>query len=623
VTSPPATSRLPIGKTQSGEGVGGEAKLVLQSSPMDNPQAYFGRLKPIHIFKGLSDVAILDFANELKLEKHPAGATIVAEGEEGQHFYIINKGRVKVLRQQREGQKHVALLVPGDYFGEAALLYGRRRSATVVAETEVELLALSKEDFDALLSRYPQLKPNLLVSSGSREIYRRLNLDWLSPSEVVYLIARRHPLLLWQALAAPIGLAILLLFLAIGAGYFFSLQLALFFFVIGGLALGGWMAWVYVDWGNDYYIVTNRRVVYLEKIVGIYDSRQEAPLHSVQSVNTQTAGALERQLGIGDVIVRTFSGPITMKSVANPQALAALIEEHWNRTKTYQREAEWEALKQAVRRRITNAGPEPRKEQPVPVPALAQETKKPAGRGLFGRPRKPAQPAKPKPPKPSGEQARFFSFKVRFEQGDTVVYRKHWYVLVQEIMQPSLLILVCLGLVGLQLAGFLPEQLSLGVVLMIAIVGFIPLAGWWLYLFEDWKNDIYQIAQDQIVALHRKPFGEESRKAAPLGNVMSLRYERPGLIGLFLNYGTVIATVAGQEFRFDGVFDPVGVQNDIYRRMEMMNARKAQAEAAKKRDELADWVGVYHTIVTEMNADEARRPPGAQNPTGTGNPSSP
>jgi hypothetical protein len=76
---------------------------------------------------------------------------------------------------------------------------------------------------------------------------------------------------------------------------------------------------------------------------------------------------------------------------------------------------------------------------------------------------------------------------------------------------------------------------------------------------------------------------------------------------MLLNFGTVIATVAGQEFRFEGVFDPVSVQNDIYRRMEAMNAKKGQAEAARRRDELADFIGVYHTVINEIS-EEAQKP---------------
>ena len=569
---------------------------------MDNPQAYLGRLRPIHIFKGLKDDQILEIAQELEVETRPAGETIFEEGEEGQHFYIINKGKVKVLRKARGEPRLIATLVPGDYFGEAALLYGRRRSATVAAETNVELLRLSKEDFDNLLKKYPQIKPNLLVSTESRAVYRNLNFGWLSPDEVVYLIARRHQILLYQSLALPVGLSVLLLILVGAAVWFLTWELAMLALIGGALPLAGWMAWNYVDWGNDFYIVTNRRVVYLEKIVGIYDSRQEAPLGSVISVNVQTSGSLARAFGIGDVVVRTFSGPITMKSVANPQGLAGLIEEHWNRTRTREKEAEYEALKTAVRRRIVKPEP-PKPPAPKPEPDGAPKPEKSEA----------LRPAPQPPPRKraalGNPMADYFSFRMRFERGESVIYRKHWYILLQSIWQPSLLILAALGLIGLKLAGIIPEQVTLTVVLVVAFVLFIPFAGWWLYEFEDWKNDIYQVTPDQIVDLSKKPFGQETRKSAPLGNVMSLKYERPGVLGLALNFGTVVATVAGQEFRFEGVFDPVGVQNDIYRRIEAMNAKKAQGEASKKREEMADWIGVYHTVITEVNEETKKQKP--------------
>jgi hypothetical protein len=196
----------------------------------------------------------------------------------------------------------------------------------------------------------------------------------------------------------------------------------------------------------------------------------------------------------------------------------------------------------------------------------------------------------------------YFSFKVRFEQGDSVIYRKHWYILLQQIWQPSFFTLLVLGLIGLKLSGVLPAEIPLTVVALVAFVLFIPFAGWWLYEYEDWRNDIYQVTPEQILDIDKKPFGTESRKAASLGNILSLKYERPGLLGMLLNYGDVVALVAGQEFRFEGVFDPVSVQNDVYRRIEAFKASQGQAEAARKRDEIAEWLGVYHTVLKEEEA---------------------
>ena len=70
------------------------------------------------------------------------------------------------------------------------------------------------------------------------------------------------------------------------------------------------------------------------------------------SVNVQTDDSIQRVLAMGDIIVRTFSGPIVLKSVANPNALAAAIEEYWHRTRSRAREAEVEQMSQTIRNRL-------------------------------------------------------------------------------------------------------------------------------------------------------------------------------------------------------------------------------------------------------------------------------
>ena len=337
-----------------------------------------------------------------------------------------------------------------------------------------------------------------------------------------------------------------------------------------------WLVWNYIDWSNDFYIVTNQRLVYLEKIVGIYDSRLEAPLSSVMSVNVQTDDSIQRALAMGDVIVRSFSGPITLKAVANPNAFAAAIEEYWYRTRTRAREAEVEQMSQTIRTRL----------EPRPAAGPAKPPPKPAA----------------KPPKPLMQQfTDFFNFRVRFERDGNVVYRKHWFMLLEKVWKPSLGMLAVFVLLALGIGW---TYWSIPLMVVGAVLVLLPLAGWWLYDYVDWRNDIYMVTNDQIFDVAKKPLGAETKKSAPLSNVLSLKYERPGLLGLLLNYGTVIAQVAGTEFRFEGVFDPVGVQNDVYRRLEANKTKRDQAEAAKRRDEIADWIAQYHRVAEQIEEEE-------------------
>jgi peroxiredoxin 2/4 len=83
-----------------------------------------------------------------------AGETIVAEGDPADRFYVIAHGEVAVGRRTPEGDEiELATLGPGQFFGEVGLLAETRRTATVRALDDVELLALSWEEFQHALEQ--------------------------------------------------------------------------------------------------------------------------------------------------------------------------------------------------------------------------------------------------------------------------------------------------------------------------------------------------------------------------------------------------------------------------------------------------------------------------------------
>ena len=198
-------------------------------------------------------------------------------------------------------------------------------------------------------------------------------------------------------------------------------------------------------------------------------------------------------------------------------------------------------------------------------------------------------------------------FQVRFETGNVVTYRKHWFVLFLAIGRQTAILLLLAGLLWARLSGAFPG-VALATVILGSLVIAIPVALWWLYEYVDWRNDIYQVTPDQIVDLRKRPLSSEVRLAAPLENVLSLEYERAGILGPLLNFGNVVATVGATKFVFEGVFDPVSVQQDVYRRIEANRARKGEAEAAKRREEIANWLGVYHSVVQEQAGGAAAQP---------------
>ena len=106
------------------------------------------RIAAIPLFRGLDTAEIAAAASQLEVVE---GATVVAEGDFGNALFAIESGRAEVS----SGGKRVAILGPGDVFGEIAVLASGRRTASVVALTPMRLIALFKTDVWALERRAP------------------------------------------------------------------------------------------------------------------------------------------------------------------------------------------------------------------------------------------------------------------------------------------------------------------------------------------------------------------------------------------------------------------------------------------------------------------------------------
>src|SRR6266498_3512713 len=163
--------------------------------PIELP-ARIAFLKKIHLFQGLEDDELAAIAGELDEVPYPAGSVIFPQEGRADNFYLIYGGSVLIVRKQQGKEFELARLVKEDYFGEMALIAKRKRSATVTALADTSLLVLSRDNFEKLYKQKPRLKLNLEVAIRSRQLARRLRFKWLRPNEVVYFLARKHPVIL-------------------------------------------------------------------------------------------------------------------------------------------------------------------------------------------------------------------------------------------------------------------------------------------------------------------------------------------------------------------------------------------------------------------------------------------
>ena len=109
-------------------------------------------LRRVPLFQRLTPRTLTEVADQMKLEKHAAGVRIVAQGAEGDKFYLIRRGTVEVRRDVEGQSRLLATLGEGDFFGESALVTGEPRNANVVARENVEVYTLDKEHFQAVIN---------------------------------------------------------------------------------------------------------------------------------------------------------------------------------------------------------------------------------------------------------------------------------------------------------------------------------------------------------------------------------------------------------------------------------------------------------------------------------------
>jgi small-conductance mechanosensitive channel/CRP-like cAMP-binding protein len=131
-------------------------------------------LSGVELFHSLSAEEVERLANSAKLYLYAAGENLCRQGEPGDSFYIIREGRVAVLVNGGEGRTVTAAhLSDGAFFGEMSLLTGEPRSGTVMAETDVQVLRVSKNDFAGLLQANAELAGNLAAVLEKRAEGRR------------------------------------------------------------------------------------------------------------------------------------------------------------------------------------------------------------------------------------------------------------------------------------------------------------------------------------------------------------------------------------------------------------------------------------------------------------------
>lgn len=126
-------------------------------------------LAEIPLFAGLSESELAVVAERVRQRRYREGDTIFHRDDPGVALYIILSGRIKIHNETGEGADMIiAVLQPGDFFGELAVLDGDERSADATTVEPSELLMLTREDMHDIIQRHPKIGINLLMTVAGR-----------------------------------------------------------------------------------------------------------------------------------------------------------------------------------------------------------------------------------------------------------------------------------------------------------------------------------------------------------------------------------------------------------------------------------------------------------------------
>jgi CRP/FNR family transcriptional regulator/CRP/FNR family cyclic AMP-dependent transcriptional regulator len=126
-------------------------------------------LAQVPLFAELPPDRLRELAQMCRRRVYQRGETIFHKGDPGTGLYVLTEGQVKIVLPSEAGEEALlAVLEPGDFFGELALFDGQPRSATVVAVTRAETLLLPRDDFLGFVTRNAEVAVALFAVLSRR-----------------------------------------------------------------------------------------------------------------------------------------------------------------------------------------------------------------------------------------------------------------------------------------------------------------------------------------------------------------------------------------------------------------------------------------------------------------------
>lgn len=387
-------------------------------------------------------------------------------------------------------------------------------------------------------------------------------------TEQVIHMTRRHYYAAIRQMWKPTAVFVLML---VGGTLIDSSLLRIVIYALAFVFPGLIALYYYFDWRNDWLIITDERVIHIEKDILRWTTRvSDIPVKSVQVVKADITDTLiGRIANFGRLEIKTAGGAgnIVMRDIPRPDNIQDYVFKQRTRiVETEEKERQRQLIHDELNRIMGD--------EPVAPPA-------------------PSAP--PAPPPPASRRRGLLAMRFVNEDGDTV-YRRHWIVWLGKVFVPGLVVLG--GLALLVLSFLLPDLRELGAIALVGALFTLVVGGVWFYLADwDWRNDLYIIGDQLITVIHRRPlwlhYQDDQILLDRIDNTIAVT---GGILRTLLNYGNVKVSLIGDDKPkiFDRMPDPRRMREEISQRQ--ARARQALQEANDRRNLAAtlEAINSYH-----------------------------
>jgi len=535
-------------------------------------------LHTISLFKGLKPEQLELLASQFKPRRYFAGEALVAQGDLGNRFFVLESGVVNLRVTDANGIEHShgvlpaapvpgSTLPPKNYFGEQMFEMQQPFEFQAYAVTDVDAYILDRGDLDAALLMHQHLLHAMPFIEEAK--HRRTHgLNWVEPGEVVTAVFHKHWWALVPALAKTASIAVTVLLISFALG-FFGFGIANIVLVVGAIIVLMFFGLELYDWRNDEYIMTTLRVAHVERQYISVELTEGVPFDKIIGSKVESNG-IAGIIGVSNVVIQTAGrqeGNVSFAYVGNGEQIVKLIEQQRGKVRALraadQRERERDRVQQKLREYI------------LPH-VVARERAETAAR---------IPPPAPPPPPSAWRRAQNLirsMFQLEMKKDSVVTWRKHWIVLLDQEYK------IVLGLIGLDaIFVFLAYNPGLQVLpfggylfagLTLLAIGLFGV--WWQW--EDWRNDTYAVTATQVIDAERLPLGiREKSITAQLDQVQDVRVEVDGIWATLLHYGNLKIETAGQgsQMIFKNIYHPREASEEIFRHIEDLRKRIMEREA--------------------------------------------